>query len=59
MKQRELAAPYCVSFNAKPVWERIAIVGESGARKVRIKDFRIVNLIVRPGYIASGSIRLK
>ncbi|MFQ3186982.1 ABC transporter ATP-binding protein [Marinomonas primoryensis] len=57
MKQRELAALIDVSFTLNR-GERIAIVGESGAGK-SVLGFSIVNLIGKPGYIASGSIRLE
>ncbi|RCX07781.1 peptide/nickel transport system ATP-binding protein [Marinomonas foliarum] len=57
MKKRELAALIDVSFTLNR-GERIAIVGESGAGK-SILGFSIVNLISKPGYIESGSIKLE
>ncbi|WP_137170030.1 ABC transporter ATP-binding protein [Marinomonas sp. FW-1] len=57
MKKRELAALIDVSFTLNR-GERIAIVGESGAGK-SILEFSIVNLISKPGYIESGSIKLE
>ncbi|RBO83832.1 ABC transporter ATP-binding protein [Marinomonas aquiplantarum] len=56
-KKRELTALIDVSFNLKR-GERIAIVGESGAGK-SILGFSIVNLIGKPGYIQSGTIKLE
>ncbi|BDX02422.1 ABC transporter ATP-binding protein [Marinomonas pontica] len=57
MKKQELAALIDVSFTLNR-GERIAIVGESGAGK-SILGFSIVNLIGKPGYIESGSIKLE
>lgn len=57
MKERDLAALIDVSFTLNR-GERIAIVGESGAGK-SVLGFSIVNLIGKPGYIASGSIKLE
>ncbi|ETI61872.1 ABC transporter ATP-binding protein [Marinomonas profundimaris] len=57
MKEQELAALIDVSFTLNR-GERIAIVGESGAGK-SVLGFSIVNLIGKPGYIASGSIKLE
>ena len=57
MKERELAALIDVSFTLNR-GERIAIVGESGAGK-SVLGFSIVNLIGKPGYIHSGSIKLE
>jgi len=57
MKERELAALIDVSFTLNR-GERIAIVGESGAGK-SVLGFSIVNLIGKPGYIASGAIKLE
>ena len=56
-KKQELAALIDVSFTLQR-GERIAIVGESGAGK-SILGFSIVNLIGKPGYIDSGSIKLE
>ncbi|MCW4629920.1 MULTISPECIES: ABC transporter ATP-binding protein [Marinomonas] len=56
-KERELAALIDVSFTLNR-GERIAIVGESGAGK-SVLGFSIVNLIGKPGYIESGSIKLE
>ncbi|MBD5771554.1 ABC transporter ATP-binding protein [Marinomonas colpomeniae] len=56
-KAQELAALIDVSFTLNR-GERIAIVGESGAGK-SVLGFSIVNLIGKPGYIHSGSIRLE
>ena len=56
LKQADLAALIDISFSLKH-GERIAFVGESGAGK-SILGFSIVNLISRPGYIKSGSIKL-
>ena len=57
LKNVELAALIDISFSLKQ-GERLAFVGESGAGK-SVLGFSIVNLISKPGYIASGSIRLK
>tara|TARA_R110001606_G_scaffold111538_3_gene238149 strand:+ start:4640 stop:5596 length:957 start_codon:yes stop_codon:yes gene_type:complete len=57
MKEQELAALIDVSFTLNR-GERIAIVGESGAGK-SVLGFSIVNLIGKPGYIKSGSIKLE
>ncbi|WP_421851013.1 ABC transporter ATP-binding protein [Marinomonas sp.] len=57
MKHQELAALIDVSFTLNR-GERIAIVGESGAGK-SVLGFSIVNLIGKPGYIKSGSIKLE
>ncbi len=56
LKQGDLAALIDISFSLKK-GERIAFVGESGAGK-SILGFSIVNLISKPGYIKSGSIKL-
>lgn len=56
-KERELAALIDISFTLNR-GERIAIVGESGAGK-SVLGFSIVNLIGKPGYIHSGSIKLE
>ncbi|WP_191602789.1 ABC transporter ATP-binding protein [Marinomonas algicola] len=56
LKQEDLAALIDINFSLKH-GERIAFVGESGAGK-SILGFSIVNLISRPGYIKSGSIKL-
>jgi peptide/nickel transport system ATP-binding protein len=56
-KEQELAALIDVSFTLNR-GERIAIVGESGAGK-SVLGFSIVNLIGKPGYIDSGSIKLE
>jgi peptide/nickel transport system ATP-binding protein len=57
IKHQELAALIDVSFTLNR-GERIAIVGESGAGK-SVLGFSIVNLIGKPGYIHSGSIKLE
>lgn len=57
MKHQELAALIDVSFTLNR-GERIAIVGESGAGK-SILGFSIVNLINKPGFIKSGSVKLE
>ncbi len=57
IKKHELAALIDVSFTLNR-GERIAIVGESGAGK-SVLGFSIVNLISKPGYIHSGSIKLE
>ncbi|MFT2096911.1 ABC transporter ATP-binding protein [Marinomonas sp. 2405UD66-6] len=57
VKKRELAALIDVSFTLNR-GERIAIVGESGAGK-SILGFSIVNLISKPGFIKSGSVKLE
>ena len=57
IKKHELAALIDVSFTLNR-GERIAIVGESGAGK-SILGFSIVNLISKPGYIHSGSVKLE
>ncbi|WP_133010500.1 ABC transporter ATP-binding protein [Marinomonas flavescens] len=57
IKGQDLAALIDVSFTLNR-GERIAIVGESGAGK-SILGFSIVNLIDKPGYIKSGSIKLQ
>jgi len=57
MKHQELAALIDVSFTLNR-GERIAIVGESGAGK-SILGFSIVNLISKPGFIKSGSVKLE
>ncbi|TDO98864.1 ABC transporter ATP-binding protein [Marinomonas balearica] len=54
--KQELPALMDVSFSLDR-GERIAFVGESGAGK-SILGFSIVNLISKPGYIQSGSIKL-
>ncbi|TYL48313.1 ABC transporter ATP-binding protein [Marinomonas sp. IMCC 4694] len=56
IKKQSLAALVDVSFTLNR-GERIAIVGESGAGK-SVLGFSIVNLIGKPGDIASGSIKL-
>ena len=56
LKREDLAALIDINFSLKH-GERIAFVGESGAGK-SILGFSIVNLISRPGYIKSGSIKL-
>lgn len=56
-KRQSLPALIDVSFTLNR-GERIAIVGESGAGK-SILGFSIVNLISKPGYIESGSIKLE
>lgn len=57
LKGQDLAALIDVSFTLNR-GERIAIVGESGAGK-SVLGFSIVNLIGKPGYIKSGSIKLE
>lgn len=57
LKGQDLAALIDVSFTLNR-GERIAIVGESGAGK-SILGFSIVNLVDKPGYIKSGSIKLQ
>ncbi|MEP0074080.1 MAG: ABC transporter ATP-binding protein [Marinomonas sp.] len=57
IKKQELAALIDVSFTLNR-GERIAIVGESGAGK-SILGFSIVNLISKPGFIKSGSVKLE
>ncbi|MBR7889049.1 ABC transporter ATP-binding protein [Marinomonas sp. A79] len=56
VKQHSLPALIDVSFTLNR-GERIAIVGESGAGK-SVLGFSIVNLISKPGYIKSGSVKL-
>ncbi|REG86533.1 ABC transporter ATP-binding protein [Marinomonas pollencensis] len=56
LKGQDLAALIDVSFTLNR-GERVAIVGESGAGK-SVLGFSIVNLIDKPGYIKSGSIKL-
>lgn len=57
-KQRheDLVALHDVSFTLER-GERLAIVGESGAGK-SVLGYAIVNLLMKPGYIDSGSIQL-
>ncbi|SBS36393.1 Oligopeptide transport ATP-binding protein OppD [Marinomonas spartinae] len=57
IKGIELAALIDVSFTLNR-GERIAIVGESGAGK-SILGLSIVNLLDKPGYIKSGSVKLE
>ncbi|ADZ92087.1 ABC transporter ATP-binding protein [Marinomonas mediterranea] len=54
--RQELPALIDISFSLER-GERIAFVGESGAGK-SILGFSMVNLITRPGFIKSGSIKL-
>lgn len=58
-KQRHehLAALHNVSFSLER-GERLAIVGESGAGK-SLLGYAIVNLLMKPGFIAEGSIKLE
>ena len=56
LKSGVMQALYDVSFTLER-GERVALVGESGAGK-SILGFSIVNLISKPGFIESGSIKL-
>jgi len=56
LKSGIMQALYDVSFSLER-GERVALVGESGAGK-SILGFSIVNLISKPGFIESGSIKL-
>jgi peptide/nickel transport system ATP-binding protein len=51
----DLHALHDISFSIS-AGEKIAIVGESGAGK-SLLGYSIVNLLAKPGYISSGSIR--
>ena len=50
----DLTALNGISFEVDP-GERLGLVGESGAGK-SVAGFSIINLISKPGYIASGSV---
>lgn len=53
----ELVAVNDVSFTLAK-GERLGLVGESGAGK-SVTGFAVINLISRPGYISSGSVRFQ
>ena len=55
LRAGDITAVDHISFELKK-GERLGIVGESGAGK-SVTGFAIINLISKPGYIASGSIR--
>lgn len=55
-RQQDLTALHGVSFSLDR-GERLAVVGESGAGK-SVLGYAIVNLLMKPGFIDSGSIQL-
>lgn len=55
-RREELVALHDVSLSLER-GERLAIVGESGAGK-SLLGYAIVNLLMKPGFIAEGSIKL-
>jgi len=54
LRAGELTAVNQVGFNLQK-GERLGLVGESGAGK-SVTGFAIINLVSKPGYIASGSV---
>ncbi len=57
LRQGDLTAVNNVSFTLEP-GERMGVVGESGAGK-SVMGFSLINLISKPGYIHSGTIRFE
>ena len=57
LRRGDLTAVNNVSFTLEP-GERMGVVGESGAGK-SVMGFSLINLISKPGYIHSGSIRFE
>ncbi|MGD9125671.1 MAG: ABC transporter ATP-binding protein [Desulfarculaceae bacterium] len=57
LREGELTAVDQVSFDLDQ-GQRLGLVGESGAGK-SVTGFALINLISKPGYIASGSVHFK
>lgn len=55
-RSQELHALQDISFSIS-AGEKVAVVGESGAGK-SLLGYAIVNLLTKPGYISSGSIKM-